>query len=70
MEHDGITIDPAICHGKLVIEGTRMTKSCNTPEFDTLLAMVLLDFHHISVGIMKPLITQSGAADNRKDLPS
>ena len=27
MEHDGITIDPAICHGKPVIEGTRMPVS-------------------------------------------
>ena len=27
MEHDGIIIDPAICHGKPVIEGTRIPVS-------------------------------------------
>ena len=27
MEHDGIIINPAICHGKPVIEGTRMPVS-------------------------------------------
>ena len=48
--------------GKMI----KTVKPCYTPQFDTLLVIVLLDFHHISVGIMKPLITQSGAADNQK----